>query len=150
MKYHYCLKNFECGIEHECRYMMLALYKDGELISIEKVREEEADGPFEFCQDIRMGKYCAFDVLADHMGEEKAADLIEGFCFEPCWEQPGIPQIIDGEAYDDMKSVSNHCFQQSHTAPPNGMELRFPALNSFTLWDEEGLRRFSKSFGAGV
>ena len=74
MNYHYCLKNFECGVdENGCRYMMLALYKDGERLSIERVYQEEADGPFEFCQDIRQGQYCAFDVLADYMGEDNVA-----------------------------------------------------------------------------
>lgn len=102
MNYHYCLKNFECGSnENGCRYMMLALYKDGERLSIERVYQEEPDGPFEFCQDIREGQFCAFDVLADYMGEDAAAYRIDEYCFEPCWENPGLLYIIDGESFAD-------------------------------------------------
>ena len=105
MNYHYCLKNFESGMDETgCRYMMLALYKDGERLSIERVYQEEPDGPFEFCQDICEGQNCAFDVLADHMGEDAAAYRIDEYCFEPCWEHPGKLHIIDGESFDDSSN----------------------------------------------
>ena len=142
MKYNYCLKNFEHGYENECRYMMLALYKDGELISIERVKEEEPEAPFEFCQDMRTGTDFAFDVLADSLGEDAAFELIQDFCFEACWESPEVPQIIDGEAYLDIAKVISE--RSSTPKKPNNVDL------NFTLWDKEGLTRFAKCFGPGA
>ena len=151
MNYHYCLKNFECGKdENGCRYMMLALYKDGELESIERVYEPEPDEPFEFCQDIRYGQHCAFDVLADYMGEDAAAYRLEEYCFEPCWEFPGQLFIIDDESYDDMLELLRQACPMPKNKVPGKMDLNLHSLPDSVLWDEEGFKRFEKCFGPGV
>ena len=151
MNYHYCLKNFECGMdENGCRYMMLALYKAGARLSIERVYQEEPDGPFEFCQDIREGQYCAFDVLADHMGEDAAAYRIDEYCFEPCWEHPGKLHIIDGESFDDSSALHAQLNTMQGDVCPNHMSLELPVIPECFLWDEEGFRRFAKCFAPGV
>ena len=151
MNYHYCLKNLECGMDaNGCRYMMLALYKDGERLSIERVYQEEPDGPFEFCQDIRQGQYCAFDVLADYMGEDAAAYRIDEYCFEPCWENPGKLHIIDGNSYNDMLDLLKQAYPMSDKNASDKMDLKLYTLPERVLWDEEGYKRFEKCFGSGV
>lgn len=152
MKYHYCLKNVEHGIEEGCRYMVLALYKDGELESIERVYEPEPDSYFEFCQDIRYGQRCAFDVLADYMGEDAAAYRVDEYCFEPCWEHPGTLHIIDGESYEDASALCNQMYLPRPEAIkfPKHMDLKIPVIPEILLWDEEGFNRFEKCFGRGI
>lgn len=150
MKYHYCLKNFEHGYENACRYMMLALYKDGELESIERVYEDEPDSCFEFCQDIRYGQQCAFDVLADHMGEDAAAYRIDEYCFEPCWEHPGKLHIIDGDSFEDSSTLYAQMNPMQGIVLPEHMHLELPVISECLLWDEEGFRRFEKCFGSGA
>ena len=152
MKYHYCLKNFEHGYDHGCRYMMLALYKDGELESIERVYEPEPDGPFEFCQDIRYGQHCAFDVLADYMGEDAAAYRLEEYCFEPCWEHPGKLHIIDGESFADASKMVDTWYNENPLPKEalGKMDLRIPVVIESRLWDDEGIIRFRKCFGTGA
>ncbi len=138
MNYHYCLKNVECGTnENECRYMLLALYKEGERISIERVYQEEPDGPFEFCQDIREGHYCAFDVLADYMGEDAAAYRIDEYCFEPCWENPGLLHIIDGESFADASKMVDNWYKENPLPEESSgkMDLRIPLVTESSLWD---------------
>lgn len=148
MKYKYCLKNFEHGYENDCRYMMLALYKNGELISIERVKEEEPEGSFDFCRDTRMGSEFAFDVLADSLGEDAAFNLIDEYCFEACWEAPEIPQIIDGEAYLDIQQAVAE--RSARIKKTDRIDLDFIPMDDFTLWDEEGIKRFAKCFEAGA
>ena len=153
MNYHYCLKNVECGLdENGCRYMMLALYKDGERLSIERVYQEEPDGPFEFCQDIRQGQYCAFDVLADYMGEDAAAYRIDEYCFEPCWEHPGKLHIIDGESFADASKMVDTWYKENPLPKEalGKMDLRIPVVIESRLWDDEGIIRFRKCFGTGA
>ena len=150
MKYHYCLKNFEHGYENDCRYMMLALYKDGELESIERVYEDEPDSCFEFCQDIRYGQQCAFDVLADYMGEDAAAYRIDEYCFEPCWAHPGKLHIIDGESFEDSSALNTQLKPMQGNVCPTHMSLELPVIPECLLWDEEGFRRFAKCFALGV
>lgn len=149
MKYHYCLKNFDHGYEDDRRYMMLALYKDGELLSIEKVKEAPECDFFDFCQDIRLGNYFAFDVLADAFDEDTAFNLIDDFCFQTCWDAPGIPQIIDGEAYTNLvHEIEKHSVQRNKS---DKMNLDFWVdLGDYTFWDDEGLRRFAKCFRPGA
>lgn len=152
MKYHYCLKNVEHGIKEGCRYMVLALYKDGELESIERVYEPEPDSYFEFCQDIRHGQRCAFDILADYMGEDAAAYRVDEYCFEPCWEYPGTLHIIDGESFEDASTLCNQIYppRQAPLEALKHMDLKIPVIPEILLWDEEGFKRFEKCFGAGV
>ena len=150
MKYHYCLKNFEHGYDNGCRYMMLALYKDGELESIERVYEPEPDSYFGFCQDIRHGQYCAFDVLSDYMGEDAAFNRIDEYCFEPCWEFPGKLFIIDGESYDDMLKLLRQAYPMPKNKVLGKMDLNLYSLPESVLWDEEGFKRFEKCFGPGL
>lgn len=150
MKYHYSLKNFEHGYENDCRYMMLALYRDGELESIERVYEIEPDSCFEFCQDIRHGQQCAFDVLADYMGEDAAAYRIDEYCFEPCWEHPGELHIIDGESYEDVSALYAQSNPIRDNVRPKNISLELPTIPEGLLWDEEGIMRFKKCLGPGV
>ena len=152
MKYHYCLKNFEHGYDLGCRYMMLALYKDGELESIERVYEPEPDSYFEFCQDIRHGQYCAFDVLADYMGEDAAFYRIDEYCLEPCWENPGTLRIIDAESFVDASVLYERILPKTSLAATylRKIDLNLPVVPDILLWDEEGLKRFEKCFGLGV
>lgn len=150
MKYHYCLKNFEHGYDNGCRYMMLALYKDGELESIERVYELEPETFFEFCQDMRFGKYFAFDVLADYMGEDAAFYRIDEYCFDPCWQFPGELFIIDGESYYDMLELLRQAYPRPEKKCAGQMDLKLNTLPESVLWDEEGYKRFEKCFGPGV
>lgn len=151
MNYHYCLKNVEHGYEDGCRYMRLVLYKDGALESIERVYELEPDSFFEFCQDIQYGQRCAFDVLADYMGEDAAAYRIDEYCFEPCWEYPGKLFIIDGESYTDALNLCKQLYNKKINKVPctERIDLRLPSIPESLLWDAEGIKRFEKCFGEG-
>lgn len=132
--------------------MMLALYKDGELESIERVYEDEPDSCFEFCQDIRYGQQCAFDVLADRMGEDVAAYRIDEYCFEPCWEHPGKLHIIDGASFEDAsKRLRKRDKDNPSTQTEYGkIDMRIPVILESELWDDEGIGRFMNCFGPGV
>ncbi len=131
---------------------MLALYKDGERLSIERVYQEEPDGPFEFCQDIREGQYCAFDVLADYMGEDAAAYCIDEYCYEPCWEHPGKLHIIDGESFADSSIMVDKWYKENPPSEeaPGKIDLRIPVVTEANLWDDEGRKRFENCFEAEI
>ena len=132
--------------------MLLALYKDGERISIERVYQEEPDGPFEFCQDIREGQFCAFDVLADYMGEDATAYRIDEYCFEPCWENPGLLYIIDGESFADASKMVDKWYKENPPSEeaPGKIDLRIPVVTEANLWDDEGRKRFENCFEAEI
>lgn len=93
----YYLQNIQHKIENGKNTMLVALYRDDELISKEWVVSNEDGQCWEFCQNMIMGNHFAFDVFADVMGEDKAGWLMDDFCFSPCWEEPGVKIDITPE-----------------------------------------------------
>ena len=95
----YYLQNIQHKIENGKDSMLVALYRDDELISQEWVVSVEGEQCWEFCQNMTMGNHFAFDVLADVMGEDRAAWVIDEWCFDPCWDEPGVKIDITPEDY---------------------------------------------------
>lgn len=95
----YYLQNIQHKTENGKDSMLVALFRDDELISQEWVVSDEGEQCWEFCQNMTMGNHFAFDVLADVMGEDRAAWIIDEWCFDPCWDEPGVKIDITPEDY---------------------------------------------------
>ena len=85
---HYYLQNRLSYAKGGKDYMLVVLYKDNDILSIELLSKNRADDFWDFCQDIIYGSYTTFDYLSDFYGEDRAASYIDDGYFMPCWEKP--------------------------------------------------------------
>lgn len=87
----------------EGQYMIIALYVNGRLVSKERVTRVEENDEWDFYEDIIMGDYLTFDVLAYAMGEDRAFWNIDEDCFQPCWSYPG--ELIDITPEEEIETT---------------------------------------------
>lgn len=88
----YYARNEEYGTENGTDHMIIAVYQNETLLSKERVTRPQDDS-WNYCMELIEGNYTAFDLIADIVGEDRAAQHIDEDCFDQCWDYPN--EFID-------------------------------------------------------